>query len=135
MSLSVHIIDDDTRYQYALSQMIMHHYPHAVINVFLNGEKGLDDFKANATSPDKLPDITFLDIDMPVMDGWAFLDAYSPLTKELSKTGDLYLVSSSLLPTDKERGLSYPVVKDYIPKPISLEVLKRILSNGNGQDR
>jgi len=76
-----------------------------------------------------IPEIIFLDINMPVMDGWEFLDKFTQIENKLDKTITLYVVSSSINPVDIERAKNTNAVKDYLVKPVTLEDLEAIFSN------
>jgi CheY-like chemotaxis protein len=85
----------------------------------------------NATE-DRLPDIIFLDINMPVMDGWEFLNEFIKIKNNFEKKITLYVVSSSIDPRDLERAKSINLVTDYLIKPIELKKFEKIFDrNGN----
>ena len=102
--------------------------------IFKNGREALDHFKLileNATE-DVLPDIIFLDINMPVMDGWEFLNEFIKIKNNFEKKITLYVVSSSIDPRDLERAKSFNLVTDYLIKPIELKKFEKIFDrNGN----
>ena len=91
-----------------------------------NGEEALkyfDAFKKNAGSNNK-PQLIFLDLNMPVMNGWEFLDSFT--TKEYSDYQDtkVIILSSTIDPEDLEKSKKYPMVIDFLSKPISREMLE-----------
>jgi CheY-like chemotaxis protein len=66
---------------------------------------------------------------MPNMDGWGFLDAFTALS-DLNKKGHFVtMITSSIDQADKEKAFSYPDVKDFIQKPVSVQLLKEFLMN------
>lgn len=73
-----------------------------------------------------LPDIIFLDINMPIMDGWMFLEEYKKLLPHFNFDIELFLLSSSTNSGDFKRAKNFPVVSYYIHKPLTLEVLEKI---------
>lgn len=73
-----------------------------------------------------LPDIIFLDIDMPLMDGFQFLEEFEKLSEQIRSSCKIIMLTSSLNPEDLKRSKSNKYVKDYINKPLSAETLKRI---------
>ena len=81
-----------------------------------------------ATDEDKLPDIIFLDLNMPVMDGWEFLNEFIKIKNSLHKKITLYVVSSSIDPRDLERAKSFNLVTDYLIKPIELKKFEKIFA-------
>jgi CheY-like chemotaxis protein len=94
-----------------------------------NGEEALDYFNTikydkTATEPSTtLPKLIFLDLNMPVMGGWEFLDIFN--TSDYSDFHEIKVVilSSTIDPKDLEKAKTYPMVLDFLSKPISLSML------------
>ena len=99
------------------------------IVVARHGKEALDILTDTSKKGYHKPDLIFLDLNMPVMDGWEFLDHYKKLQAELKAKALVVLVSSSLNPDDKEKAAEYEDVKEYIIKPIDLEVLEHLLKS------
>ena len=75
---------------------------------------------------DNYPQFVFLDLNMPIMDGWEFLDEFSKtLTTSFPKT-KIIVLSSSVDPKDINKSKNYPMVLDFLPKPITVEMLNNI---------
>lgn len=83
-------------------------------------------FKASLKDDEKIPDILFLDINMPVMDGWHFLQEFAEIKPHLAKAVTIYMVSSSILNQDIEKAKSISDVTGYIVKPINVQQFERI---------
>ena len=75
---------------------------------------------------EKMPEIIFLDLNMPVMNGWEFLDQFMVLLPTIEKPPLIYILSSTIDEGDRLRGLSYDCVKDFISKPLTKEFLDKI---------
>lgn len=73
------------------------------------------------------PDIIMLDIEMPEMDGWAFMDAFRRLPAAARATTKIYIITSSIANEDIQRASQYPEIINYIPKPVTQKILKRII--------
>ena len=73
-----------------------------------------------------LPDVIFLDLNMPEFSGWDFLTQFEILRPLLKKQIAIYIVSSSIDLDEIARAKAYPFVKDYLSKPIKKETLKRL---------
>lgn len=88
-----------------------------------NAQKGLDFL----TSSNLSPTIIFLDVRMPIMDGFLFLKHFDSLPKKTKEICKIYMLSSSIDPSDIKRALEYSHVVDYITKPPSVESIRHIV--------
>lgn len=76
--------------------------------------------------------VLFLDINMPVMTGWEFLDLYEGFEEDVKNHIKLFIVSSSVDGKDIEKASSNKNVVNYLPKPVTKEVIsKLVVSNGH----
>lgn len=85
--------------------------------------------KDNIHEEHRIPDLLLLDINMPVMDGWQFLDELELVKGQLTKIPTIYLISSSEWPGDRSKARTYPVVKEFKSKPIFEIDLRNIFQN------
>jgi len=88
------------------------------------GLKYLQDALADGAKP--LPTVIFLDINMPVMNGWDFLDQYKQMPGLADKGIILIMLSSSSSANDLSRAQGYPQVSDYITKPLTAAHLQHV---------
>lgn len=122
------IVDDDELVFFLTSRMIAAlHLPTEVISC-TDGLEAITYFKNNVNNADELPDVVFLDLSMPIMDGWEFLDEYSVLRSGIAKQNNLYVLSSSVSPHDVERSKQYSFVVDFCVKPLSKDLIHKILT-------
>lgn len=88
--LLIGIIDDDEIYQFTLARIINHHKLAEKILTFSDGEKGIQFLIENIHTKENIPDIIFLDNNMPIMDGWQFIEEYATLETEIKKSSHIY---------------------------------------------
>lgn len=123
MTASKHIvclIDDDDMYQFTARLMLESTGMIKQIQSFYNGREALAYFRdLNNIHASTLPDVIFLDINMPVMNGWEFLDEYHKLHATMPKPIVVYVVSSSVDRDDMVKSRSYDLVSDYLIKPVT----------------
>lgn len=123
----VAVIDDDSVYQFTANRTLKAtQLAHQVLQ-FTNGQEALSFITSHASEVSKLPDIIFLDINMPITDGWEFLDEYRKIKKAISKPIRIYMVSSSIDPRDINRAKDNPEVIEYVEKPVSLSKFSELL--------
>lgn len=123
------IIDDDETYVYAMKRLISIKNHSEEVLSFKNGKEAIDYFIETPEGGVIMPDVVLLDVRMPVMDGWGFLDAFSQLDIVGKDEVNLYMVSSSIDPQDLEKANSAPFVKKYLFKPINSDDLRLIYSH------
>ncbi|SDI43905.1 response regulator [Winogradskyella thalassocola] len=123
------VIDDDDIYQFTIIKMLKSIDLDKEISLFSDGEEALEFLIDNLYNNEELPDIIFLDINMPIMDGFQFMEEYVKIKPKLNKKIIIYMVSSSVDPVDIERAKSISDISDYIIKPIKPGQLKEIMAN------
>lgn len=122
------LVDDDQIFQLTASRTIKSTQLTDRILQFENGEDALEFLKINSGNADLLPDYIFLDINMPIVDGWMFLEDYTHLKTKLSKNILIYMVSSSIDPRDMTRAKQNQEIRQYIIKPVTREKFIELLS-------
>jgi CheY-like chemotaxis protein len=122
------IIDDDKVYVNLVKKIIETKKLCENLMVFRDGKQSIDYFEAlmENMKEDRIPEIIFLDLNMPVMDGWEFLERFTKIKNKFNKVITLYVVSSSINPLDVRRAKSLSSVKDYLIKPINITELENI---------
>lgn len=75
-----------------------------------------------------LTTVLYLDINMPVLNGWEFLDEFEKLDPNIHKQFTINILSSSIDPSDKRKAESNPFVKKFISKPLKVEEVKEEIS-------
>ena len=123
------LIDDDKVYQYTAKMILETTGLTNDIKTFFNGKEAID-FLSDPDNQqvDIIPDVIFLDINMPIMNGWNFLQSFDEIRKNLPKKVIIYVVSSSVDESDIHRSKNFESVTDYIIKPINREKYRQLLS-------
>ena len=91
-----------------------------------NGQQAIDYINEAIVQNNPLPKMSLIDINMPVMNGWEFIEAYEALAIEHKV--DMYILSSSVYENDIEKTKSYKAVKGFISKPLSMERLTELVN-------
>lgn len=123
---SVLLIDDDEIFIFLTRKMLQSTGTVGAITVFRSGGQALE-FLADHCNGAGTPDFIFLDLNMPEMTGWEFLDHYQDYLRRCQRPPKLYIVSSSTAQSDEERALTIPGVSGYIPKPLHTEGIRAML--------
>ncbi|TGL55586.1 response regulator [Leptospira kemamanensis] len=116
----VFLIEDDLVTTFLIKTLMEKFSFASEIITFSNGDVALHTLQNSETYPDLL----FLDLNMPVMDGWQFLEEIqnrSPLSNIPT-----YILTSSIDPLDRSRSTQFPNVKGYLVKPLSWKDLQSI---------
>lgn len=111
------IIDDDELCKLLTANTLELNKFCSAIRSFTNGQEALAELKASVELG-TFPDLIFLDINMPVLDGWGFLEAFSQYPEELKKSCSLYILSSSIDEEDFKRAKTNKDVRDFFSKPL-----------------
>ncbi|TRX22052.1 response regulator [Flavobacterium franklandianum] len=124
------IIDDDVIYQTIINKLIQKSGVFSTHSSFMNGKEAITTLN-NILEIHKeyIPDIILLDINMPVMDGWEFMEEIKRIKSKIHKKIIIYIVSSSIAIEDKNKSKTFIDIIGYIPKPISVDDLIAIVSN------
>jgi CheY-like chemotaxis protein len=117
------LIDDDDIFVFLTKKAIEQTKLVDLIKVFENGLDALNFLKENKHNVDALPEIILLDLSMPIMNGWQFLEEYTKLHPTIGKNITIYICSSSISHDDITRAKAINEVSDYIIKPITKDKL------------
>ncbi|SFI51070.1 response regulator [Olleya namhaensis] len=123
------LIDDDRIFIFAAKRILKATNFCNNFTIYNNGAEALTGLRDIIKSGNNIPDLILLDLNMPIMDGWQFLDEFVKI--ENSKKTTLYIVSSSIDPADSEKAKQYEQITDFIVKPITKDALTEIVNTIN----
>lgn len=122
------IIDDDPICIFAMKKLLKrNNFPEKYL-IYKNGKEAIEAIEYKKKKLKQLPDIILLDINMPIMDGWQFLNVYEELN--FGNLIPIHIMSSSIDEKDLDKAKNNALVKSYINKPFdsnSLKVIKELI--------
>lgn len=123
------VIDDDDIYTFTIKKIIDNSQLAEKTLFFPNGKLALDFFTEYLYQTTHLPDLILLDINMPVLDGWQFMDEFIKLSPLINKRIVVYIVSSSIDRADFNRAKGYEQISDFIVKPVSSATFRKMVED------
>lgn len=120
------IIDDDEIHTFVIKTFMNQHQFSEQIIAFSNGQQALEFLSDHRQLPQQLPDVIFVDIAMPVMNAWQFLENFTKIKGKLSKQIAVYVLTTSIYESDADKALSYPEVSGFLVKPLKKEYLDHV---------
>ncbi len=119
------LIDDDDIYTYGFKKLIQIKDFCDCLVGFEDGNEALN-FLGDQANHDQFPEVIFVDLMMPLMSGWDFLDAFGKIYAQLGKSIALYIITSSVDLADIERAKKYDNLSDYLIKPTNVNELRKV---------
>jgi CheY-like chemotaxis protein len=121
------LIDDDEIYLFLMKKSFYAMGVNNEVLSFLNGADAWEELIKLKNNNEDLPSIIFLDINMPIMDGWEFLTEFRKINATVLNKISVYIVSSSIAIEDIEKSKTFPEIVDYLTKPVEIDTLASIL--------
>jgi CheY-like chemotaxis protein len=120
------LIDDDNDDNFFHERTINKAELGIIVVVKTTGKEALEYLKSKQLNRDPHIDLIFLDINMPSMSGWEFLEEYNLLDEETRKQAKIIMLSTTDSITSITRAKAYDFVSDFITKPLTIEFVKDI---------
>lgn len=120
------IVDDDRLFVMLTKKVIGQTGLVDNIQVYECGEDVLNYYNSILEPGAEFPEVMFLDLSMPIMDGWQFLERYQKIPTKRKKT-KIFIASSSISPDDISRAKAIDEVTDFIIKPITAEKINEVM--------
>jgi len=124
------LIDDNPIDHYIMRTMLYNNEVCKQATYTFDGSMIIEFMEQHKTESKRLPDVIFLDLTMPDFSGWDFLEKFEKLKGSLKKRIDLYVMTSSIRDSDRERSARYNCVSSFISKPLSKQMLNSICTQG-----
>lgn len=119
--LKLMLVDDDPVNNMVNQKLIRKHIPEVEVIVYSDGRSAYNYFLNHHSN---LPDLVLLDINMPIMSGWQFLDEFVKLNIESVR---IFMLTSSIAKEDFEKSLTYKPVQGFVIKPLDDEKVMEVL--------
>ncbi|HEY2581181.1 MAG TPA: response regulator [Mucilaginibacter sp.] len=121
------VIDDEYLSSYISEKLIKKIKQDSQVTTYLDGKKAIDKLvEIKNEDINLLPNYIFLDLFMPTMGGWEFLEQFRALNIDPQGRCKIYILTCSLFPDDVEKSADYNIVADYLIKPLDFDKLKKI---------
>lgn len=121
------LVDDDEAVNYFNKKLIDKSELEGTIMSLYNGAEAIREVMTlNNTLDDDDLVVVFLDINMPILNGWGFLENFNTIKYALNFKTEIYLLTSSVNPDEKKKAEENSLVKQYISKPLTVEKLNEI---------
>lgn len=122
---TVFIVDDDEVIVYLTNKLIASAEFCENVENYFDAQSALDKLNDTLANGGKLPDAILIDINMPVMNGWQFIEAFQKTTE--FRRIPCFIFTTSIDAADKNKALKYKVIRDFITKPLTHQKLDKIL--------
>lgn len=113
------LIDDDAVTNFVNTKIIKFAAPTVEVIAFTNARMALQELKQCLAAPEQLPDFILLDINMPEVDGWDFLEEFVTLPQPVPEITKVIMLTSSVDTNDIARSKTYKPVIDFLSKPLN----------------
>jgi len=120
---SILLIDDNKATNYVHKKFILKAECAKEVVGFQQGQQAIEYLEQLSV----YPELIFVDINMPTMDAWTFIDNYNKIIAKKDQTSKVILLTTALSPGDKEKMKNYPTISSVILKPLNTDVIQTII--------
>src|SRR6185436_15338053 len=125
----VMVIDDNEIDRYIANRNITKYAFAEEVITMDSSRSALNFLNSIKDQPDQLPQLIFLDIRMPEIDGFGFLEEYAKLSDSVKQNCIIMMLTTSLNPTDHERANNNPYVNRFLNKPLDKEKIESLIED------
>jgi CheY-like chemotaxis protein len=123
------VIDDSEIQLFMTKHILLKNYVCECVEIFDFASSALEYLNSIQDRPGEFPEMILLDVSMPEMDGFGFLERYPELSHVLVDACSIVMLTSSTNKSDHERAMGYPYVKGYLNKPFGMESLEALVES------
>ncbi len=121
------IIDDDPMNNVMCKLVIRWVYGNTPVKIFSRPKIAMDSIREEYAKPGSTcSTLLFLDINMPYMSGWEFLEEFKSLDERVKQQFSIHMLTSSIDHSDRHRALEHPLIEEFLSKPLTKEMLTDI---------
>src|SRR5471030_2561793 len=120
------VIDDNPTDHYIMQRLLHNNFNCEQATYTYDGRLVLDYLKENNDTDHSMPDVIFLDLDMPQLTGWEFLDELENLHLAKENNVQVHIMSSSIRSADVFHSKKYACVNSFMTKPLSRELVNKV---------
>ena len=127
--IKILLVDDDEITNFLSREVLQMRFKDAEIITVMNGEEAFDLLQSEVQEKNILPDIMLLDINMPLMNGWEFLEKLEASTIADYRSINIFMYTSSVYFEDINRGKNNKLLKNILTKPLNEEGISEMISS------
>ena len=127
------VIDDNPTDHYIMQRLLHNNYNCEQATYTYDGRLVLDYLQENKETGSMLPDVIFLDLDMPQLTGWEFLDELETFNVKAKKNVQVHIMSSSIRSADVFHSKKYTCVNSFMTKPLSKDLVNKVCEDASRQ--
>ena len=121
------VVDDDSVNNLICQKVIRHVFPKSSVLIFIDPEEALIYIRSTYTASAGKLSILLLDLNMPILSGWDFLEVFEDFDTNIKSLFKIYILSSSNDQGDKDRAANNINISGYIEKPLTKEIIEKLV--------